>query len=378
MANVADVARYRGNWQSESDTAALYRKLAAAEPHPQLAGIYRQLAEAEEAHAAFWAEQLRAAGEPVPRSHSGWRARVLGWLGALFGARLILPMIAGLEQIDSQRYIEQTEARQATLHTQEHGHARLLRSARHALRAGLDQVVVDELDRERRSSFLGGNALRASVMGANDGLVSIFSLVMGVAGAELDNRAVLIAGMAGLLAGAISMALGEWLSVQSARELFQRQIAIERREIAESPATEEAQLARIYQAKGLPDDQACALAARMMQNPASALDTLVREEVGVDPEKLSGSAWEAGVMSFILFALGGIVPVLPYLFLSGTNAAIGSLVASAVGLFVVGAGITLMTGRNVFFSGLRQVVFGLAAAGVTFAIGRLLGISVTG
>jgi VIT1/CCC1 family predicted Fe2+/Mn2+ transporter len=378
MTTTADVARYRANWQSESDTAALYRKLAAAESHPQLADIYRQLAEAEEAHASFWAEQLRAAGEPVPGAHTGWRARVLGRLGRLFGPRLVLPMIAGLEQIDSQRYIEQDEARHATLHTQEHGHARLLRSAQHALRAGLDQVVVEELDRERRTSFLGGNALRASVMGANDGLVSIFSLVMGVAGAELSNRAVLIAGLAGLLAGAISMALGEWLSVQSARELYQRQIAIAEREIAEAPAVEEAQLARIYQAKGLPEEQARSLAARIIQNPASALDTLVREEVGVDPDKLSGSAWEAGVMSFILFAAGGIVPVLPYLFLSGTNAIVGSLVASAMGLFVVGAGITLMTGRGILFSGIRQVVFGLVAAGITFAIGRLLGISVAG
>lgn len=231
---------------------------------------------------------------------------------------------------------------------------------------------------EGRHKAMGGNALRASVLGANDGLVSNLSLVMGVAGAELANQAILITGLAGLLAGATSMALGEWLSVQSSRELYKHQIAIEARELDEAPEAELEELALIYQAKGLPQPQAYELATHLMANPESALDTMVREELGIDPKELGGSAWEAAGMSFVLFAMGAIVPVLPFVFLSGTGAVVVSLIASAIALFVVGSGITLMTGRSVLFSGTRQVIFGLAAAALTFGIGRLIGVTVTG
>jgi len=174
------------------------------------------------------------------------------------------------------------------------------------------------------------------------------------------------------------MALGEWLSVQSSRELYQRQIAIEERELAQRPAEEEAELALIYQAKGLSPDQARQVAAQIVSNPTSALDTLAREELGVDPEELGGSAWEAAATSFILFAVGAIIPVLPFAFLSGLPAIAVSVLVSALGLFVIGAGITLMTGRSVLFSGMRQVLFGLVAAALTFGIGRLIGVSIGG
>jgi VIT1/CCC1 family predicted Fe2+/Mn2+ transporter len=225
---------------------------------------------------------------------------------------------------------------------------------------------------------MGGNALRASVLGANDGLVSNLSLVMGVAGAELSGGAILITGLAGLLAGAISMALGEWLSVQSSRELYKRQIQIEARELEESPEEERAELVAIYQGKGLPERQARQLANHLMANPQSALDTMAREELGINPKDLGGSAWEAAGMSFMLFSVGAIVPVAPFAFLSGWMAIAASMAASALALFGIGSAITLMTGRNVVFSGLRQVIFGLTAAAITFAIGRLIGVTVAG
>jgi VIT1/CCC1 family predicted Fe2+/Mn2+ transporter len=201
---------------------------------------------------------------------------------------------------------------------------------------------------------------------------------MGVAGAALNATAILITGLAGLLAGAGSMAMGEWLSVQSSRELYQRQIDIEAAELAEVPEEEAEELALIYEAKGLSKDQAEQLAERLVADEATALDTLAREELGIDPEELGGSAWEAAGASFILFALGAIVPVIPFFAFTGITAVGASLLLSAVALFVVGAAITVLTGRSVLYSGTRQVVIGLAAAGLTYGVGTLIGVSIAG
>jgi VIT1/CCC1 family predicted Fe2+/Mn2+ transporter len=230
----------------------------------------------------------------------------------------------------------------------------------------------------KRHRAIGGNALRAAVLGANDGLVSNLSLVMGVAGAALDEQVILITGLAGLLAGAASMALGEWVSVQSSRELYERQIAVEAEEIAEIPDEEEEALALIYQAKGLPEPQARQLAARIMADEGTALDTMAREELGIDPQELGGSPWTAAGASFLLFAAGAVIPVIPFMFLDGMSAVWTSLGFASVGLFLIGTGIALITSRGVASSGTRQMLLGLAAAGITFGIGRLLGVAVTG
>jgi VIT1/CCC1 family predicted Fe2+/Mn2+ transporter len=198
---------------------------------------------------------------------------------------------------------------------------------------------------------------------------------MGVAGAAMNERLILITGLAGLLAGAGSMALGEWLSVQSARELYRHQLETEQAELTAAPEEEEEELALIYQARGLGQDQARAFAKSMMRDPDTALETLAREELGIDPNELGGSAWEAAITSFILFAMGAIVPVLPFFFAGGPLALGLSIAFSTVALFTVGAAITLYTGRTVFFSGSRQVVFGLVAAALTFGVGRLVGVA---
>jgi VIT1/CCC1 family predicted Fe2+/Mn2+ transporter len=228
-----------------------------------------------------------------------------------------------------------------------------------------------------RPAAVGGNALRAAVLGANDGLVSNFCLVMGVAGASSDHRATVIAGVAGLLAGALSMALGEWLSVQSSRELFANRLDLERRTLAEDPERAEATLRRVYEAKGLDADEALSLSHRIVSgDPEIALDTLAREELGIDPSDLGGSAWVAAITSFVLFAIGATIPVVPFLLAGGTAALVASAVASGVALFFLGMAITLLTGRHPVIAGLRQVAFGLAGAAVTFGIGSLLGTTV--
>jgi VIT1/CCC1 family predicted Fe2+/Mn2+ transporter len=217
--------------------------------------------------------------------------------------------------------------------------------------------------------------LRAIIFGVSDGLVSNLSLVMGVAGAAANNPSfILLAGIAGLLAGAFSMAAGEYISMQSQRELFERQIALERAEMEAMPEEEEAELAASYRAKGFAPDEAARIAHRIFEDPDNALDILVREELGLDPDEL-GSPWGAAGGSFVAFAIGAIVPVVPYLFGGGTTALLVSLGLSLGALFAVGAAVSLLTGRGLVFSGVRQLGIGLAAALVTYLIGSLIGIT---
>lgn len=371
----ADRERYQNNLQAEIDGAALYRALAEIEGGSELATVYSRMADAEERHAEIWRAKLREAGGAEHPVQPGWRTRTLIALARRFGPSLILSTVTQREQADSARYRDQPEARDARMDADERSHARLFRAIGEQS-TGLSGGSVARLEGRHRSG--GGNALRAAVLGANDGLVSNASLVMGVAGAELAGQSILITGLAGLLAGSLSMALGEWLSVQSARELFEHQIGIEREELLAAPDEEAEELALIYQAKGLPADQARELGQRLVQDPKAALDTLAREELGVDPSELGGSAWVAAITSFLLFAAGAIIPVLPYFFVAGTTAVVASIVLSVIGLFVIGAAITVITGRSALRSGLRQVIFGVAAAAITFGVGRFFGTTLGG
>jgi len=372
MATAQDIRRYRKNLLSELEAGTLYECLASLEKNPALADVYRRLARTEASHAATWEAKLRQAGADVPVYRPGWRTRVLCMLAARFGISFVLPTIAGIEQGAGSHYDGQPETEAAKMSAQERTHARIFG---HLARTsgGLEGSEVARFEGRHRAA--GGNALRAGVLGANDGLVSVFSLVMGVAGAGMGSQEIILAGFAGLLAGALSMALGEWLSVQSSRELYEHQIGIEEQELEENPEEEMEELSLIYQAKGMAADEARSMAQRMLSDRKTALDTLAREELGIDPRELGGSAWEAAITSFLLFALGAIIPVIPYFFFTGTAGIAASVLGSALGLFIIGAAITLMTGRSALFSGMRQVVFGLAAAAITYGIGHLIGVN---
>jgi VIT1/CCC1 family predicted Fe2+/Mn2+ transporter len=374
MVSRHDIKRYRANLFDELNSAALYRALAAKENNEELAEVYRRLADTEQDHADAWAQRLEAAGARVPSFRPSWRTRTLAVLAGRFGVDTVLPTLAGIERNATSGYDGQPEA--ADMVDVERSHARLLSRINQSLRGGRGGAAVAQIEGRHRTA--GGNALRAAVLGASDGLLSNFNLVMGVAGAALSGKAILLTGMAGLLAGAISMALGEWISVQSSRELYQEQIERERVEIASDPEEEVEELVLIYRARGLSEPQARAVADRLMGDSATALETLVRDELGIDPDELGGSAREAAITSFLLFAAGAILPVIPYFFLSGTTALVASAGLSTVGLFLIGAAITLFTGRQVLYSGARQVLFGLAAAAVTFSVGKLIGVTIAG
>jgi VIT1/CCC1 family predicted Fe2+/Mn2+ transporter len=349
--------------EDELDSAALYRALADASDGRRRE-VLNRLAEAEERHAGHWERLLREAGIiDFPPAKRTLRTRVLSQLAHRFGAESVLPLVLRLEANDAARYREMAEAT-ATMSAEEMAHGRAV-----AALAGDGKGEQIARSEGRHRATAGGGALRAGVFGVNDGLVSNLLLILGVAGGTSNRNIILLAGLAGLLAGAFSMAAGEWVSVQSQRELYEREIAVEREELSAFPEEELDELILIYQAKGLSDDEAKALAGRIMRRPESALDTLTREELGLAPGDL-GSPWVAALSSFGSFAVGALIPVLPFLFGAGTAPLTIAIGLSGVTLFAVGSAIALLTGRNSLRGGVRMV----AIAGVVGLASHLVGV----
>ncbi len=366
----ADVARYGQNYLIEMDGIELYRSLAEAEKSEQRAEIFRKMVRAEERHAQRWVRLIQAGGGTVPTYRRSARVRLFGWMARRFGTERVVPIISALEARDEPGYLNQTEA--VGLPAEERAHSRALREMGEGL-TGQGDIV----GREGWHIASSGGSLRAAVFGINDGLVSNFSLVMGFAGAEAKPEYIMLAGVAGLLAGSFSMAAGEYVSVRAQRELFEQQIAMEQQELEMSPKEEEEELALIYQAKGIPEADARMMARRIIDNPRTAIDTLAREELGLDPSQL-GSPWMAAGSSFVAFIVGALVPVLPFLVTSGSRASEASALLSCVALFGVGALISIFTARGPLFSGLRMLAIGLVASLITYSVGWLLGVSVAG
>jgi vacuolar iron transporter family protein len=361
-----DLARFEELWRDERAAARLYRELAAAAGEERR-GLFERLAATEERHARHWADLLAAAGREPRSERFPWRERVLLWAARRFGVDRVLPAIIRAEAADRDRYRAMPHAA-PEMAGEEADHGREL-----AL-AVSDSVGAGLAMAEARHRTGAGGSLRAAVFGANDGLVSNFALIMGVAGGTSAPGVVLLAGVAGLVAGAGSMAAGEWVSVRSQRELYERELAIERWELEQFPDEERRELELIYEAKGLDAEAARGLAAQIMADPDVALDTLAREELGLNPGDL-GSPWRAAISSFLAFAAGAIVPLLPFLFASGSLALAVSALVSALALAGVGAAISVFTGRPAWRSALRMVAIGGGAALVTYLIGSLVGVT---
>jgi VIT1/CCC1 family predicted Fe2+/Mn2+ transporter len=370
-----DIKRYRDNLRDELDGAALYTALAAAEADPIRKDLFLQLAEAEALHARVWREKLKSAGFEERAYVPGFRTRLLAKLARRFGPGFVMPTIAAAEFSDRNKYAGQPDAQ--TLSAEERGHAAVVEQIARTPAGGGFFTGADIAKAEPWHRAASGNNLRAAVLGANDGLVSVFCLIMGVAGAGTQNRAILLTGLAGLIAGACSMALGEWLSVTNARELASTQMAKEAEELEQTPQAEQHELALIYQAKGLPKQDAQRVAAELMRDKKSALDTLAREELGIDPAELGGNPVSAAATSFALFSLGAVFPIAPFIWLHGAWAIGASIAASAAALCGIGMLTSLFNGRSPWFSAARQAVFGCAAAGVTYGIGSILGVSLS-
>ncbi len=350
------------NWQGELDSVHLYRYLAEREPDQQRASLLRDMAEMESHHARVMERGLQEQGVTVPEHRLSLKVRLVETLARIAGPKMVYPLLTGAELSGSADYAGQDES-VAALAPDERSHARTL----------------GELSKPRSHSetwhrSAGGGTLRAAVFGVSDGLVSNLSLVMGFAGAGADSKFVLLAGLSGLLAGAASMAAGEYVSMKAQRELLERQIELEAAELAVNPAEEAAELAMIYRSKGLSRTEAESIARKLTADPDVALDALVREELGLDPSDL-GSPIGAAVSSFFAFALGAVIPVVPYFFGAAFVNVVISLGVSAVALFTVGALLSLFTGKGMLFSGSRQLVIGAVAAVLTFGLGSLIGVS---
>ena len=361
------------NIQTEIDASFLYKLLADNESDKNVADVFYQMSEIEESHAIAFMEKNGMDTTILPPPSR--RAKILRLIGKYFGYDYVLGVLLDSEKSVSSSVLSARKKTQTNVSISDTAHVTILKN----ILSNNSSISGSNLARfEKRHRSVGGNTLRAAVLGGNDGLVSNFSLVMGIAGATSGQNEVLLAGIAGLLAGALSMALGEWISVKSSQELYENQMQLELDELETNPEGEEKELVLIYLSKGIPKEQAEKMAKDVMSNIDHAHEVLIKEELGINPEDLKGSAMEAATTSFVLFAFGAIIPVIPFFFLAGFKAVILSTILSGIGLFIIGAAITLFTGKNVWFSGFRQVLFGLIAAAITFGIGKLIGVSIAG
>jgi vacuolar iron transporter family protein len=337
------------SWYHEKESAWLYRQVAGAEPDPKKRELFLKLATAAEQQAARWL-LLRAQQQPaaaIPVFTPALRARIVARLLAHFEARSLRPVLAAMKLRGLSIYDSPP-------------------AAGHAMPTSLEQVGA------RHRSAVGGS-LRAGVFGVNDGLLSNVSLVLGVAGAGVSSATVLTTGAAGLLAGALSMAAGEYVSVRSQREMYEYQMELERAELAEYPDEEAEELALIYNARGVELGRAREVSRALLANPQQALDVLAREELGLNPDDL-GSPWRAAITSFVTFALGAAVPLIPFLAgFAGTRAVEAAAGLTLLALFGVGLCLSLFTGRDALRGALRMVLIGGAAGGVSFLLGTLMG-----
>jgi len=334
-------------WHEEKRSAYLYRVMAEAEAGTPREALFRGLAAEAENQAGIWARQSGAA---EPEFVPDLRARMVAALVRRHGPRPLRAVLVAMK-------------------------VRGLSVYSHAAPGHPLPLTLEDVGKRHRGMSGGGN-LRAAVFGVSDGLVSNASLILGVAGASANNSMILLSGVAGLLAGAFSMAAGEYVSVRSQREMFEHQIGLERDELAQYPEEEAEELALIYAARGLPREDAQKLAKALIADPTKALDTLAREELGLNPEDL-GSPWGVAVFSFLSFAAGALVPLLPFFALGGERALLVSIALTALTLFGIGAIISLFTGRSAVRDGLRMLCIGAAAGAMTYFIGKLLGVNMT-
>jgi VIT1/CCC1 family predicted Fe2+/Mn2+ transporter len=359
--------RFKEMLAAERQSAVLYRGLAAG-AQGERREIFSQLAAVEDKHAAHWAAKLTESGERVPDpARPDLRTRVLAWLARHVSVDAVLPLVERAEHADAGLYDGDPDAT-PDMAVDERSHARVLTR----LRGPIDPGPRGIAQRERWHRGDRSGALRAAVFGVNDGLVSNTSLVMGFAGSGAAAGTILFAGLAGLLAGAFSMAAGEYISMRSQRESYEREIAVEAEELREDPDAEQEELALIYRAKGLDAEEAEKIAKTIMKDSSVALDTMAREELGLDPDEL-GSPWSAALSSLLAFAIGAVVVVVPYLFGSGLAALVTAIGLAALALYGVGAVIGMLNGRSAVRAGARQLLVGGVAALLVYGIGHLIG-----
>lgn len=360
-------SRYRRYLKNELRAAALYSSLARIEADPERERVFQDLQNAEVHHARVWAKKLGVDTSDMPSGSLGIVGFLCVALARVFGTNAIIPLLLWEEAGEIREYYSDSEAKDIA--KDERHHERVLKGL-----ARGHTTPVPVWDESQTTTGTSGS-LRAAVLGVNDGLVSNFSLVMGVAGGTDNADFVLLAGTAGLLAGAFSMAAGEYVSMRSQRDIYEHEIDKEEIELRDWPEEEQEELELIYRAKGLTDEEAKLIANRIMADPKVALDTMAREELGLDPDEL-GSPWGAAFASLAAFVGGAVVPILPYLFAKSDGTVVISAMLSAVALFLVGGVLAIMSGNRPYWGAFRMLLVGGAAATVTYGLGTIIGLSV--
>lgn len=342
------------SWKEEKASSYLYRIVAQCEKDTPREALFNELAERAEQQAALWERKARTNNISLPENFTpGLRTRLVAALVKKLGVKRMKPILTAMKIRGMSLYA-----------AAQPGHA--------------IPTHVAQIGKRHKSN--GGN-LRAAVFGVNDGLVSNASLIMGVAGAAADAKIIVLTGVAGLIAGALSMASGEYVSVRSQREMYEYQIGLEADELDEYPEEEAAELALIYTARGMEASEAKKLADSLIADPKKALDTLTREELGLNPEEL-GSPWGAAVASFFAFLIGALVPLLPFLCASAfgmdnRTSLIAAMALTALSLFGLGATLSLFTGKNSWLGGARMLLIGGGAGLIAFFVGKFLGVSLS-
>jgi VIT1/CCC1 family predicted Fe2+/Mn2+ transporter len=358
------------NWQDEREAVMLYYQMAGQEKNPAKKKIYQKLAQIEESHAKVWEEELKKQGI-TPEFQPKLKAKILSRLAKILGHKAIID------------FLEKSEDSAVKSYT---GQIKKLNDPK--LTKSLSKIIPDERSHSKTLTALkgqpvpvsgekwhkGGESIRDIIFGMNDGLLSTFSLVAGVAGAAVSNSIVLLAGLAGAVAGAISMAAGAFVSVKAEKEVMLKHIEMEKTEIKTMPKTEEEELALMYELKGLSAKSAREIARKIMKDKKTALETMVKEELGINPEEL-GCPGKAALVSGISFTIGAAVPIIPFTLL-GSMAFQTSIILSLLGFFIIGAGRTIATGRNPWKSGIEMFLIGTGAAIITYMIGSAIGVAI--
>ena len=360
--------RYRKYLRTELEAAAMYAALADIEDDTRRAEVFRKLVNAEIRHASRWAEKLKVTPSSLELSDLSWKARLMHRAARVFGTEKVVTLLVREEARGLRTYFSDPEAKD--LVPEERRHAQILKAL-----TGSGGTPSDSPWPGYAPVMGASGTLRAAVLGGNDGLISNFCLVMGVAGGTTNADFVMLAGIAGLLAGAFSMAAGEYISMRSQRDISEHALRREAMELHDWPDEELEELELIFQAKGLTLEESRRVAQRLMAQPKVALDTMAREELGINPSEL-GSPWRATLSSFVAFVVGAVVPIAPYLLDVGGPAFTLSAVFSAGALVFVGGLLAIMSGNRPFWGALRMLLAGGAAAAVTFGAGRLVGVSI--
>lgn len=324
-------------WRHELDAFLIYRVLGQLEHQNTKGELFRKLAQESLLQAGIWQKKAQSKDHEY---RPGMKLKLVLVLVRVLGPRRLLDTLSAMKIRGLSVYrVGEAHPQNETIH----------------------------------AKMKLGTSLRAILFGINDGLVSNASLVFAMVGAQAESKTLLLTGLAGLLAGAFSMAVGEYVSVTSQTELFENQISLERAELLAFPEEEAKELSLIYQAKGIDAKLADEMANTLVKDPERAMDTLAREELGLNPDEL-GSGIQAAMASFISFAIGALVPLAPFVFMNGLNATVASLTISVATLFLIGATVSLLTGKSPLMSGLKMALLGLAAGGATYFVGHWIGV----